>query len=153
MKFKNTMISVKDIEASKAFYGNVLGLRIIADWGANVTLTGGLCLQTEETWKEFIRKQGDIVCGDGAELYFEEDDFDAFIEKLERTDGIDYVHEAVEFGWGQRGIRFRDPDGHIIEVGENLKSVAKRFLGSGMTEEQIAVRMDIPTKTVKVFLR
>lgn len=153
MKFKNTMISVKDMEASKAFYGTVLGLHVIADWGANVTLTGGLCLQTEDTWKGFIRKQGDIVIGDGAELYFEEDNFDAFLQKLERMDGIDYVHEAVEFPWGQRGIRLRDPDGHIIEVGENMKSVAKRFLDSGMTEEQIAVRMDVPVKTVKAFLR
>lgn len=100
-----------------------------------------------------VERVYDIVCGDGVELYFEEDDFDAFLGKLERMGKIVYVHEAVEFSWGQRGIRFRDPDGHIIEVGENMKSVAKRFADSGMTEEQIAVRMDVPLKTVKAFLR
>lgn len=58
MKSKNTMIAVKDMEASKAFYGTVLFLCMIADWGANVTLTGGLCLQTEETWKKVYPKTG-----------------------------------------------------------------------------------------------
>ena len=57
MKLKNPMLVVKDLAMSKAFYGNVLGLHIIADFGANVTLTGGVCLQTEETWKEFIANE------------------------------------------------------------------------------------------------
>lgn len=38
---------------------------------------------------------------------------------------------------------------HIIEVGENLKTVCKRFLGSGMTPEQAAQRMGVPMKFVK----
>lgn len=45
---KNPMFVVTDMETSKAFYKNVLGLRTIMDLGANVTLTGGLSLQTKE---------------------------------------------------------------------------------------------------------
>ena len=33
-------------------------------------------------------------------------------------------------------------DGHIIEVGEDMKMVIKRFLDSGMTMEQVSVKMD-----------
>lgn len=48
MKFKNPLLVVKDMAASKAFYKEILNLRVVLDFGANVTLTGGVCLQTEE---------------------------------------------------------------------------------------------------------
>ena len=146
MKFKNPLLVVSDMEKSKKFYKDVLNLRVIMDFGANVTLTGGLCLQTKETWMGFIdAKEEDIIFGgNNAEIYFEEDDFDAFAEKLKGIDDIDYVHPVIEHRWGQRVVRFYDPDRHIIEVGENMKFVCRRFLDSGMTEEEVAVRMDVP---------
>ena len=51
---------------------------------------------------------------------------------------------SMEHGdsWGQRVIRFYDLDGHIVEVGEDMKMVLKRFLASGMTMEEISVKMD-----------
>ena len=151
MKFKNPLLVVSDMEKSKKFYKDVLNLRVIMDFGANVTLTGGLCLQTKETWMGFIdAKEEDIIFGgNNAEIYFEEDDFDAFAEKLKGIDDIDYVHPVIEHRWGQRVVRFYDPDRHIIEVGENMNFVCRRFLDSGMTEEEVAVRMDVPLKFVQ----
>ena len=54
-----------------------------------------------------------------------------------------------EYPWGQRVVRFRDPDGHIIEVGENMTAVCRRFLDSGMTPEEAAARMDVPVDYVR----
>lgn len=148
MKFKNPLLVVKDIEKSKKFYQKVLGLHVIMDFGANITLTGGISLQTEETWREFIGK--DIQYnGNDTELYFEEDSFDEFVKKLKEIDDIDYIHDVMEHRWGQRVIRFYDLDHHIIEVGENMKVVCKRFLDSGMTQEEVAIRMDVPIKFVQ----
>ena len=146
MQFKNPLLVVSDMEKSKKFYKDVLGLRVIMDFGANVTLTGGLCLQTKETWQDFINaKDEDIIFGgNNVEIYFEEDDFDAFAGRLKDLKNIDYVHPVIEHRWGQRVVRFYDPDRHIIEVGENMKTVCRRFLDSGMTEEEVAVRMDVP---------
>ena len=154
MKLKNPLLAVTDLEQSVAFYRDVLGLRKIADFGANVTLTGGLSLQTQESWAQFLERRPEELgwCGKVSELYFEEEDFDAFIEKLNGLD-IHYVHPVKEHRWGQRVVRFFDPDCHIIEVGEPLSAVCKRFLDSGMTPEQIAVRMEIPLKMVQRFLR
>ena len=151
MQFKNPLLVVSDMEKSKKFYKDVLGLRVILDFGANVTLTGGLCLQTKETWMGFIDAKEDeiIFGGKNAEIYFEEDDFDAFAEKLKDSKNIVYVHPVIEHRWGQRVVRFYDPDRHIIEVGENIKFVCRRFLDSGMTEEEVAVRMDVPLKFVQ----
>lgn len=151
MKFKNPLLVVTDMEKAKAFYKEVLGLEVILDFGANVTLTGGVCLQTKETWRAFIdRKENEIVFGgNDAEIYFEEDDFDAFAERLQRMEGIDYVHPVLEHRWGQRVVRFYDSDKHIIEVGENMETVCRRFLDSGMTEEETAAQMDVPLEYVK----
>ena len=149
MKLKNPMLVVTDIDRSVEFYNKVLGLRVVADFGANKTLTGGLSLQTAETYKEFIETDNITFGGNSFEIYFEEDDFDCFLERLENC-GIEYVHPVKEHSWGQRAVRFYDPDRHIIEVGENLKSVCRRFLDSGMTPEQVAERMDVPLKFVNI---
>ncbi|RDU24949.1 VOC family protein [Anaerosacchariphilus polymeriproducens] len=151
MKYNAILLVVTDMEKSKKFYKEVLGLRPIMDLGANVTLTGGIALQTLESWKEFIKKdEKNISFGaNDAELYFEEDEFDGFIEKLEKLNQVSYVHPVEEQPWGQRVVRFYDHDGHIIEVGENIKLVCKRFLDSGMTKEETAKRMDVPLKFVQ----
>ena len=57
MKLKNPMLVVADIEKSVEFYEKVLGLHVIMDFGANKTLTGGLALQTAETYRDFVREK------------------------------------------------------------------------------------------------
>ena len=151
MKFMNPLLAVSDMERSVSFYKTVLGLDKIEDFGANVTLTGGVALQTQETWAQFIETDALTWNGKVSELYFEEDDFDTFAERLRGQD-IRYVHPVKEHAWGQRVVRFYDPDGHIIEVGENIQSVYRRFADSGMTPEQIAVRMDVPPEAVFFWL-
>lgn len=141
-----------DIDRSVEFYKKVFGLHIIMDFGANKTLTGGLALQTAETYKEFIGTSDISFGGNNFELYFEEDDFDKFADKLKECD-IEYIHPIMEHSWGQRVVRFYDPDKHIIEVGENMKVVCKRFLDSGMTPEQVAKRMNVPMKFINACMR
>ena len=154
MKFTSTLIAVSDLEKSKRFYQDVLGLDIIADFGANVTLTGGVVLQTIETWKQFINKNEEqiIFKNNSMELYFEEDDMDKFIEKLNKFKDIVFVHELIEHSWGQRVVRFYDPDMHVIEVGENIKMVVKRFIQSGLSIEETAVRMDVSVEFINSCL-
>ena len=152
MKMKNPMLVVTDIDKSVEFYKKVLGLHVIMDFGANKTLTGGLALQTVETYQNFIGKSDISFGGNNFEIYFEEDNFGEFADKLKECE-VEYVHPIVEHSWGQRVVRFYDPDKHIIEVGENMKIVCKRFLNSGMTPEQVAERMDVPMKFVNACMR
>lgn len=152
MKLKNPLLVVSDIERSVEFYKKVLGLHKIMDFGANVTLTGGLCLQSLESWTEFIDNKNITFESNSFEIYFEEEDFDAFFEKIKTLD-LKYVHPVKEHSWGQRVVRFYDPDMHIIEVGEDIKNVCKRFLAEGMTPEQVAERMDVPPSFVNSCIR
>ena len=144
MKYTSTLIAVKDMDISKKFYHDVLNLDIVADFGANVTLEGGVVLQTLDTWKSFIKTENVILPNNAGELYFEEDDMDAFCKKLKSFE-ISYVHELFEHRWGQRVVRFYDPDKHIIEVGERLDTVVFRFIEQGLSAEETAVRMDNKT--------
>ena len=100
MKLKNQLIVVSDIEKSATFYKTVLGLHVIMDFGANKTLTGGLSLQTLDTWQSFIGEKEVTFGANNAEIYFEEDNFDVFIKRLETLD-IQYIHTAKEHPWGQ----------------------------------------------------
>lgn len=154
MKYTCTLIAVKNIEKAKRFYHDVLELKVVSDFGANVTLTGGIALQTVDTWKIFIHKQEEeIVFGNNAcELYFEEDDMDSFVKKLNSIKSILYVHPLFEHSWGQRVVRFYDLDKHIIEVGENMNMVVKRFINTGLSIEETAARMDVPIEYVKSCL-
>ena len=108
---------VNDIEKSKKFYKELFGLDVVLDQDGNVILTEGLVLQDATIWKEFLKK--DVVWENHAtELYFEECDIDAFVKKLEAyPEPIRYVNPLMEHSWGQRVVRFYDPDGNLIEVG------------------------------------
>lgn len=152
MKFKNPMIVVTDPERSLRFYKEVMGLRVIADFGASKTLTGGLALQTADTWKSFLGREEIAYGGCDAELYFEEEDFDFFLQMLRDFD-VELVHPVKEHTWGQRVVRFFDPDRHVIEVGECLSSVGRRIVASGMTPEETAAQMGVPLRLVRAWIR
>ena len=117
MKLKNVLIVVKDIEKSKQFYHDLFGLDLILDNDGNMILTEGLVLQDEKIWRKFLGK--DIIPENNSfELYFEEQDIDAFIKKLEQSyPSIQYVNKLMTHSWGRKVIRFYDPDGNLIEVG------------------------------------
>lgn len=151
MKYSSTVIAVADVNKARAFYEDLFGLELYQNYGINISFTCGLSLQQEFEWlvglpKEQIQKKS---CN--MELCFEEDDFDGFLEKLKTYPAIVYLGNVLEHGWGQRVIRFYDLDEHIIEVGENMKMVVKRFLDTGMTMEEVSLRMDVSIEDLNVL--
>ena len=129
MKLKNILIVVKDIEKSRQFYHDLFGIDLVLDNDGNMILTEGLVLQDEKIWKNFLGKEI-ISKSNSCELYFEEQDIEAFIEKLERMyPDIEYVNRLMTHSWGQRVIRFYDLDGNLIEVGTPLESIDSNLQG------------------------
>ncbi len=117
MKLKSVLIAVKDIGRARQFYHDLFGLEMIRDNDGNMILTEGLALQEEKYWKEFLGR--DIIPENNAsELYFEESDIEGFIERLEKYyPEVKYVNRLMTHSWGQKVVRFYDPDGNLIEVG------------------------------------
>lgn len=111
-----------------------------------------MSLQTLETYKDFIGTDEISFGGNNFEIYFEEDDFDSFIDKLQNYD-IEYVHPVKKHSWGQRVVRLYDPDKHIIQVGENITVVCRRFLDSGMTPDEVAGHIDVPVEFIRECMK
>ena len=152
MKFVLPLIILKDMETSKSFYKNVLHQKVSLDFGGNVTMEG-LALQVDYPDLVGISELQITHKPNDHELYFEEEDFDEFLSHLTQFADIVYLHKAIEYPWGQRVVRFYDPDGHIIEVCESMESIFKRFQGEGMNTQQIAERTMHPIDFVKKTIR
>jgi catechol 2,3-dioxygenase-like lactoylglutathione lyase family enzyme len=152
MKYQGVCIAVKDVNLSKKFYQDLFKLEVFQDYGINISF-GGLSLQQEFDRLLDIPKESMLKTSHNMELYFEEDEFDDFIAKLEQRDDIRYIGDGVkEARWGQRFIRFYDLDGHVIEVGENMKIVVQRFLDCGMSMVETSRRMDVSVSDLETLL-
>ena len=117
MKLRNVLIVVRDIDRSRKYYHDLFGLETVLDNDGNMILSEGLVLQDAKIWENFLEK--DIIPRNHAsELYFEERNIEGFIQKLEELyPDTDYVNRLMTHSWGQRVVRFYDPDGNLIEVG------------------------------------
>ena len=112
---------------------------VTLDLGWNKTLDCGLVLQ--EHFDELAGFQADTMKyhSNTMELYFETEDFDAFITLLDQYPDVERLHEPKTFPWMQRGIRIFDPDGHLIEVAESMYCVACRQFAQGKNVEDVKV--------------
>lgn len=152
MKLTCPMLVVDDITRSKEFYERVLNQKTVLDFGENITFSGGFSLQSKSSWTNFLHLKNteDIKLGAlNFELYFEIDNFDEVMSAIKKYDDVKLVHEPVKYPWGQRVVRIFDPDRHVIELGESMKTVILRFLDSGMSIEDTAKISQHPEEYVK----
>lgn len=149
MKYCNTLIAVKDMEKSLQFYKNLFNQEVTLDLGWCKTLTCGLTLQ--EHFDKLAGFQADTMTyrSNTMELYFETEDFDAFIALLEQYPDVERLHEPETFPWLQRGIRIFDPNGHLIEVSESMYSVACRQFKQGKNVAETAELTKHPLHAVQ----
>lgn len=152
MQYICTVISVADINDARKFYEDLFGLEVYQDYGRNIAFTCGLALQQDFDWLVSIPKEKVLKKSNNAEVVFEEQNFDGFLNKLKEYPDIEYLGKVVEHSWGQRVIRFYDLDGHLIEVGEDMKTVIKRFLNAGMSMEEVSAKMDVAIEDLTILL-
>jgi len=154
VKFICPLIVVNNIGISKSFYEKVLNQKVQYDFGENVSFESGFAIHLKSHFSDLVNKsENDIIQkSNNFEFYFEEEDLDSFLQKLKDIEAVEYVHGLKEQPWGQRAIRFYDPDKHIIEVGEPMESVVKRLLGKGLSIEETAKRTLMPEEFVRQCL-
>lgn len=154
MKFICPLIIVNNIEISRKFYENILNQKVQFDFGENVSFESGFAIHLKPHFANLIDTGENKIVekSNNFELYFEEDNLDSFLQKLKSIGSIEYVHGLKEQPWGQRVIRFYDPDKHIVEVGEPMESVVKRFLSEGLSVEETAKRTLMPEEFVRMSM-
>ena len=120
MKHVDTIVLVEDIQRSKTFYTETLGLEILHDWGNMLIFTERFSIHQADRllpeheaaqFREHGRQgRGNVV------VYFEVGDIQqAYAQMQDRA--VEFVHGIVELPW-QKIFRIYDPDRHIIEIGE-----------------------------------
>jgi catechol 2,3-dioxygenase-like lactoylglutathione lyase family enzyme len=151
----STALFVKNIEVSKDFYINILQLLVEKDFGKNVIFKSGFTIWEIRTGHVIPALLDYAKITDPSvnrfELYFETDNLTQTFNDLKRK-SVCFLHEIHEEIWGQRTIRFFDPDNHLIEVGETFKKFVCRFFDQGLTIEEISKRTHIPVEEVKQLI-
>ena len=148
------LIAVADIKKSRRFYEEVLGQEVEMDHGANMTFKGGFAIHDAAHYQGLLGETDPIdirVKKNFLELYFESADLERLQEKLNSINAK-FLHRIQEQPWGQRVMRFYDPDGYIIEVGEPLEFVVKRFALQGFSREEISQKSSMPLEFVEMVL-
>lgn len=154
MKLRNLSVAlfVRDIEISRHFYVDILGQEIDLDFGGNIIFKSGFAIWQIRPSHIIPQTLGEDKVNDDTvnrfELYFEAEDMEAVFNKLKMSK-VRFLHEMHEEGWGQRTVRFFDPDGHLVEIGEPLECFVKRFFNQGMTIEEVSEKTFVPIIEVK----
>lgn len=152
MKFQLPLLAVQDVERSKKFYQDLFEQEVILDLGKNVTFSGGFAIQEDFAWLTDIDPNSVVRNSHNMELYFEVDDFDAFLHLLEEHKEIKLVHSPKKYEWQQRVVRIYDPDFHMIEIGESMEVIAKRYLSQGLSVEKVSEIIQHPVEFVQQCL-
>ena len=127
MELKNCIpvLFVKDIKVAQEFYEKLLGLKVEAEFGGlNIIFKERFALwqiMEDNIIPQTLGKENVINprLTSRFELCFETEAIDSIYQKL-KDNGTKFLHEINMELWGQRTIRFYDPDGHLIEVGEAM---------------------------------
>ncbi|WP_097026958.1 glyoxalase/bleomycin resistance/dioxygenase family protein [Clostridium peptidivorans] len=150
MEFKLALLAVKDVNVSKKFYGELFNQKVVLDFGRNVTFSGGFAIQEDFAWLTNLPADSVIEKSNNMELYFEVDDFDVFMQKMKHYGNVEYVHQPKKYEWQQRVVRIYDPDHHIIEIGESMAVIAKRYLAEGYSIEETSKIIQHPIEFVEM---
>jgi predicted enzyme related to lactoylglutathione lyase len=155
VKFQSAVIFVKDIENSKAFYSGVLSQEIGLDLGANVNFKCGIALWQNSRVNEIIFNKPNAVIRDttnkNMELYFESDNIEKTAGELE-LHSVRFIHKLKEEPWLQLTMRFYDPDGNIVEVGESMSALVRRLYRDNLSIKEISEKTTLPVDYVQSLL-
>ena len=110
IQYRLPLLAVRDVEVSKKFYHDLFDQEVAADLGQNVTFSGGFAIQQDFDALVDIPKCTILHQSNNMELYFEVDDFDAFMIKLHGFLDVELVHPPKTHEWHQRVVRLYDPD-------------------------------------------
>ena len=119
MRFVNPLPFVADIARATDFYERVVGLTVAERHEDFVRFEGGFALHEGRTLHARIAAAAPTVGPWGRDnlvLYFETADLDAAHARIAPEAVM--IHPPRREAWGGRVMRLRDPDGHVVEIGE-----------------------------------
>lgn len=155
IRFQSAVLITDNIDNMKEFYIEVMGQTVEHDFGGCVIFDCGLSIWHVESNYALAKALGkDFAAGknNSLEICFETDNFVVEAPKIKSKD-VKLIHDVAEEEWGQRTIRFYDPDGNIVELGESMAGFCKRLFRSGLSIAEVSQKTGISQRTVKEYLK
>ncbi len=125
MQFSGTILYVRDVKKSLAWYGKAFGLstRFMTEGGeyGDLQLGGDVVLgfaslaQSKRNFKGGVHATKKAGAPPAFEIAFKADDVDAAHTRAVKA-GAKSLAKPERKPWGQTVAFLRDPDGHLIEV-------------------------------------
>lgn len=119
------VLVVADLDRALAFYVDVIGLPLGHRSGSYAQLATGttrVSLYERAAMAETLGRHLDAPAPDapGFELGFLVDDCDRAFQELVDA-GVEPAAPPTDRAWGQRTAYVRDPDGHLVELAQDLR--------------------------------
>ncbi len=146
IRFKGPAAYIADLDRSRAFYEDLLGLTVlrVMSRGATpiaVAYTEGLSIWLASDAYASICGNASLapqnLRGGNWENTFETEGYAEIYARL-RDAGAEFLYEPRTLPWGQRGFRVYDPDGHILDISETMNASVRRQATEGKTPEEIS---------------
>lgn len=152
IRYSSVVLFSDDVPRLRDFYRDLFGLAVALDLGGLVTFDCGVSIWETADVRAMVYGGLDPspVERPRCELYFETDAIEAFADGLPGR--VRLAHPLETAPWEQRTVRFYDPDGNLVEVGEAMDAVARRLAASGLSADEVAARTLMPPAFVAAAL-
>ncbi|MEX0986770.1 MAG: VOC family protein [Bacteroidales bacterium] len=155
LQYHSSVIFCSDLDKQREFYEKFLAQNIKQDLGDCLVFENGFTL-----WK--LDKQFPIstelgytyepIGNRNLELCFETEYFEEAVEKV-LLSNLRILHNVAEEKWGQYTIRFYDPEGNLVEIGETQQCMAVRMKSGGMNVAEITKKSGMKKEIVEKLLK
>jgi catechol 2,3-dioxygenase-like lactoylglutathione lyase family enzyme len=148
--FHSTVVFCNDLKEQRDFYEKFLGQKVEHDLGVCIVFEKGFTLWKLKSEYPISKELGytyEPIGNRNFELSFTTELFGDAVEKVLLSE-LRILHNVVEETWGQYTIRFYDPEGNLVEIGETLKCMAMRMREDGKSIEEIVDRSSLPKEYV-----
>ncbi len=155
LRFHSTVIFTQELKQLRDFYEIFLGQQVEEDFGNCVVFKGGFTiwkLEKEYPVSQELGYRYDHLGNRNLELCFETDTFGKMVEHILSVD-LRILHNVTEEKWGQYTIRFFDPEGNLVEVGESMHCFVNRMVDSGMDIDAVARKTGLSEQLVTRLLK
>lgn len=113
-QIKQIAVAVADLETSKRFYGDLLGLKQVYEVPGQMVF-----FDLAGIWLMLSRPEGEFGARPGSTLYFAVDDIQAAYAQL-RVRGLNFIdepHRIADMGSYELWMSFfRDPDNTVLAI-------------------------------------
>jgi catechol 2,3-dioxygenase-like lactoylglutathione lyase family enzyme len=155
LKYMGPLCVVEDIAVSRHFYEVLLGQKVKYDFGVNITFEGDFSVHLKSHYQSLLddaTRHPVMKKVHNFELTFETDEIEAIYHRAYEA-GVEFLHDIREQPWAQRVIRLYDPDGHIVEIGEQMETVVLRLNKQGLSIDRIREKTGMPREFIECVIQ